>query len=315
MKNSSSALRKQSRALISQQAVTTFFYLIENHKKMIDSLNFGEYGNGVNGLEAIYNKTKVELNEYGSYILQKTFPNSHKTTFHPISLIKEYNEELKEIYDSINHISKLVTQKLKDDPFYHETLYNYMSIGEKYMFGLYSLNCKGEVVSSVFSYENFFRRNTNYVNAKESGYLPKIWFDLISTVTRVKPNLPVLEFKNILSQIMCVDIFADHLISPKNPLECLEIEITSSINGTPKFTKSVNIYRKFIDDLHLRLDFSQEIGDFINEYAYEKIKVLPINSYTKFEFEIKFYLRCNNSKYSILRRFECKPPFFQTVLK
>jgi len=127
-------MHQTNESLISQKNQTTFFNLLENHTRLINTLRF----NGIVGHEGISKFHEDLLNGYKIYrdsILFNQFDNYTITGLHPFHKLHKNKSAVESYFKNLNTIIKFINFKLVEQEFYFELVYNYLSVGEKFLIG------------------------------------------------------------------------------------------------------------------------------------------------------------------------------------
>jgi hypothetical protein len=214
-----------------QLSESTFFNLLRNHKEVLlkDLDKKGKKGFD----EQMPNAMKL-MNDYATHLLEEKFPNSHSTFHSPESL---YNgmETLEPVGKSLIHMLDYIKDMLKDEEFYHRTLYHNLSKSEKLLIGMILANKLEGNKSYSFNYVKDFDDNAQYFNEEQNGYFP-----------------PVSVHQSI-DQVVIPRIDSTNRVS-RNEIDN-ELSITAS--PTNKFCKLKEIQIKFFnaeDNLSILLD-------------------------------------------------------------
>lgn len=127
-------MKQTNTSLIGQKQQTTFFNLLENHTRLINTLYFdGEVGH-----IGITNFSKKLSDEYDKYFLQMSlgvFSNYRITSYHPYNRLKENRSSIDSYLSNLNSLLYFVQNKLEEKEFYFDLISNYLSVGEKFLIG------------------------------------------------------------------------------------------------------------------------------------------------------------------------------------
>jgi hypothetical protein len=185
--------KQQSRIMLNQQSDTTFFNLLENHRKLIDSFKKGNrnyYDNnslvsgglgynvnnynveiisGYDILEAIYIKVQLYFKKYSEYLKSNNIFESEITKTNPIDFISSF-PEIKMLFDEVLNILNFVDKNFgeNDKQFYFNTLSSNLNTEEKFLIEAYNFNIS--LASSSLCYFGIYNSN-NFENFLLDNYL------------------------------------------------------------------------------------------------------------------------------------------------
>ncbi len=304
MKESNEYFKQQTETLKTQTSESAFFQLLDNHRSLVNSLNFGDE-NGYPGLTKYYKNLKQNAEKFCQAAFTGDVFKPEFSTFYPLRTLSYQIENVEQLYNNIYHLIKLIRFKLSDSVFYHETFYNSLSKAEKYILGLYVVNEKNEELNifhnDVFNYLEYFEGCGNgYYNKEKIPFFPNLSFVFI------KPwNKFTLE--------------AYH--SQKLNTEFGEIEITV-LNNEFKFPILLKSTRfefewqreefSFVDDWGLEINekitiniFSKINAQIFSRFVknFDKIKkTFPLD----ISFKVIFVLTYNKRQYNYRKSYYCK---------
>lgn len=205
LRKTKKVFKKQSRIMSEQQADNTFFNLLENHKRFVESLSDQKNGyEEINKLDKYWNEMLKSQDDYAKskiitdYVHFKTNP-VHTILADPIAF--NFYQEVLNILEFIE--IRFTSQKEKN--FYLKTLLNNLTYQERFVFDVY-----------------YFYNNQN----NEMNYQPK---ELLSKhyVNVAELNAPVLTTK--AGMFRNDEPFYVEIVSDKYTIESCELFIIGNI--------------------------------------------------------------------------------------
>lgn len=178
-------MKEQSETLKTQTAESVFFRLLENHRSLVDSLSF-DSDSGYQGLTKYYRTLKNNTALYRQAAVTGNIIKTEYGQYYPLRMMDAQIENIEQISNNTLHLITLIKQKLNDDVFYHQTLYNSLSKAEKYILGLYSINQKTDASvlfkTTQFNYLEYFENSGNsYYDKGTMPFFPQLDFNFIRT--------------------------------------------------------------------------------------------------------------------------------------
>jgi hypothetical protein len=172
-------LEKQANAQKSTEVIlqtqlteSTFFNLLKNHKEVV-----------LAGSSEFFSSKMAdvitEVNEYAAYIRDSSFPSCGSTHKSPSAIFLR-NHLLMDIGRNIHHIAQFIEEKIPHNSrdFYHSTLYNSFSTGEKYLYGMVKANLLlKEVDKIIYNYSDYYFETTRY-SERKGYFIPEIYFEV-----------------------------------------------------------------------------------------------------------------------------------------
>lgn len=171
MKTSNETSKAQLKSIALQQAESTFFNLLSNHKELVNTIKTVSFG--YKGLNETTKQIKEELEIYSKAIVSKNFENDEFTSYYSISSFIRY-PELTTLTASVTLIIEFIATKLNDDYFYHSILNNNLNTDEKFILGMAIENDLITLETKTFEYSRLFLSKTPYHSAKIDGDFPHI---------------------------------------------------------------------------------------------------------------------------------------------
>lgn len=168
-------LRISNDNFIKQKKDNIFFNLLEYHSKLVTNI-------GPERIQESYEKISSSLNIYMESLHTRTFRHYNNTRYNP-QMLNEDDIIFKPLIKNITHIIKYIKQTLEDDPFFHETLNNILTDGEKYYLGMLHCNSiiKFDELTGFKGYDYFFRNTSLYTNFGLNGVFPIIELSPVQT--------------------------------------------------------------------------------------------------------------------------------------
>lgn len=180
LKETRGVFEQQSKQLKIQQRENTFFHLLDNHKKFIDSFSekarVGEFGSNDYKIESGYpvikkewNTVTSDLKRYIKCINQSTIGFSSAIGLNPIRLL-EKNEVFSSIYTNISHLIWFVYSELENSEFHHMTIYYNLSNMERLALGAYIEYNAGNSLKEInysdinFDYTKDFKKSKVFLS-------------------------------------------------------------------------------------------------------------------------------------------------------
>ncbi|PTX58383.1 hypothetical protein C8N46_11428 [Kordia periserrulae] len=176
LEESRKVFKAQAEIMLDQKLDTTFFNLLDNHRKLIDSFKRGENKNigssisffnnnynkietvsGYEVLQEIYDTLNSYLHEYSNYLKNRNIFDSEITNTNPISLIKKYRY-IELLYNEVSGIIEFISNKIKKDnrDFYFKTLFNNLSNEEKFLLTTFNINVSDKHIPEL-NFEDYLR--------------------------------------------------------------------------------------------------------------------------------------------------------------
>lgn len=184
MQESNTYYKQQTETFRLQTAEATFFQLLENHRSLVMSLNFGDKG-GYEGLNGYYKTLKECALAYFQAAWTKNIIPMRLSASYPERIMNSQIENTDQIYENVLHIIRFIDHSLDNGEFYHQTLYNTLSKAEKYILAFYGLNYKKEDVHRFslgkLNYFKFFLDSGNWCFLNEKvPFFPHLELEFVS---------------------------------------------------------------------------------------------------------------------------------------
>lgn len=176
LKESRIVFKAQADIMLDQKLDATFFNLLDNHRKVVDSFKAKErvnqtivleYGeeydtkviSGYEALENIYGRLKWYLKEYSKFLKSRNIFEPRITNSNPIKEIKQY-QDIEILYNEVSGIVEFILQRIRKEnqEFYLKTLFNNLSNQEKFLLSAYNINCSDNFLE-VLNFENYLKYN------------------------------------------------------------------------------------------------------------------------------------------------------------
>lgn len=172
MEASITEMKDSNKNFLTQKKENLFFNLISNHEKLASNY-------GLEKINESYNHCKKSLFTYHQAVTNKIFADTLHTTYNPQTLFGYHKAFLMLIKNAI-HIYNYIDKHLDDKEFYHQTFYNSLNEGEKFMLGMALENniVKPEQDSFSELYKKYFWENSPYHNFHKSGIFPVVDLEL-----------------------------------------------------------------------------------------------------------------------------------------
>jgi hypothetical protein len=181
--------QKQSDILHTQTYEATFFRLVEDHRQLIQGLDYRtpemirdnrQDQDAYYGLQLIrtlaYEIRRRHL-EYQKAVVEKSINKVVIFKGNPYEYIMSH-PVLNQSFGSLTHILDFVFSKLKNDDFYHQTLYNSMHPSERFIFGFYFFfkRSEGEKLfqNIQFQYDEYYKTLCEEPFSCQSKRIPKV---------------------------------------------------------------------------------------------------------------------------------------------
>lgn len=163
----------QNLALLNQQYQSTFFSLLNNHTTLVTNLTF-ENQLGFVGLANFYNLTILYAKDLKISLKQKRFEKHSVTGQNPFYLLEMNIHSIEAILTDLVTIIQLIDNKLPEI-LYYNIIYNYLTVYEKYLIGLYCDCFDNDIVRYFNTHEFDFKK---YYNGHPETYrlLPVNYF-------------------------------------------------------------------------------------------------------------------------------------------
>jgi hypothetical protein len=156
---------------LTQKRENMFFNLLSNHTQLVNNYSLIR-------IEETYKFMKNNIELYIKSLTRNRFNDFRHTHYNPQGLF-ELNREIHVILRDSIHIINFIDEKLEDKEFFHQTFYNSLTEGEKFMLGMAIHNQIEHTKHSEFKqiYIKYFFENSRYRNFESNGVIPK--FDLV----------------------------------------------------------------------------------------------------------------------------------------
>jgi len=146
LEESRKVFKAQAEIMLDQKLDTTFFNLLDNHRKVVNSFKDKErhYRDNVTGydfIENTYSDLSWYLITYSSFLKSKNIYDQRITNSNPIESIEE-KQYIKILYNEVLGIVEFILKKIRDEnkEFYLNILYNNLSHAEKFLLSTYNIN-------------------------------------------------------------------------------------------------------------------------------------------------------------------------------
>lgn len=152
LRETRTVFQEQSSLLKSQQQISIFFNMLENHRALVKSLNqidtnwqMGNSGPSVTrnivteGHELLNIKVKAltsSITKLRDFLKLKSGETDFFNSMNP-RLLLYFEQELIHVFVSIHMIIRFIINRLENDLLYHETLFNALTKNEKFMLGVF----------------------------------------------------------------------------------------------------------------------------------------------------------------------------------
>lgn len=181
IKISNEYFKQQNEALLSQQYQTTFFNLLEAHTQLVFTLEFNSKL-GFEGLNSFYKLLVSEVDSFQNVLKNDfTFQSVSDTSRNPINTILKNKHSIESLFSDLKTIIEVIENKLQKDKIYYRILYNYLSVYEKFLIGLYC-DCINDDYSTYFNknefdFKKFYQKHKSKYKLTEETYFPtlNIW--------------------------------------------------------------------------------------------------------------------------------------------
>lgn len=277
LKESRVIFKQQADIMLEQQLASTFFHLLDNHRKVVSSFKNREKERenitGYDALQSIRGSLKCYLNKYSSFLNSRNIFDSGITRSDPISEIKRYRD-IEILYNEVSGIITFVTEKMIKDnkAFYLNILFNNLSNQEKFLLTAYNINCSDNHLKGL-DFENYLRYNFKDFSKEES----------------------FLSFKNFFFQEYNPrqEIDEDFRIKiiDKNPHDYSEFNLYLIDEN-----KKEIIHVKKIESIQQEIPIYNILLSITKEYYFEKIKGKEQKSNSRQEYKI--ILQGNNERHN-----------------
>lgn len=197
LKDTKEVFKQQTQIMSYQQLDNTFFNLLDNHRKLVDSFKKGEkkYSNtgsfnmggfldfntdssveivsGYNVLENISSNVKRYFTLYSDYLKSNNIFDNSVTKTNPVNYLLSF-EEIEVLFNEIYNILIFIDARVnKDDVnFYYQTLASNLTVEEKFLIEAYNTNCQKKFSSLVnfgvyntYKFPNFI--SNSYIDSRD----------------------------------------------------------------------------------------------------------------------------------------------------
>ncbi|MES2836026.1 MAG: hypothetical protein V4667_00755 [Bacteroidota bacterium] len=219
---------QQNKLMITQQNISMFFSLIENHRVLVinlsETLNIDSQKRTLFGNELINYKTEwlfKYLDEI-KWLLKKGKGNARLfNEKHPDYIL--FNNSNYYVFESIRVIITFVIEHLENDELYHKILYNSLTKNEKILAGIYleynGLSSKHDAKILTFNFKEEFILNQK--NFKfEFTKIPKLYFHFpyhsVKNVLNYEKQENEIIFKNLTDSAVLKSIRYDYIDNKDN---------------------------------------------------------------------------------------------------
>lgn len=201
-KKSNEYFEKQNASFLEQQYHNLFFKLLENHTKLITLLTF-KTGQGHSGIDKWYKETLENVNKYKRY--HSRIMNLQIAKEYPVYVVRSNEEIFNLMVSSICHLILFIKEKLSDNTFFHQTVYNALTNSEKYFLGYHAYNCRLRDLSlfktSSFNYLELFEKNKGFFDMEKHHYFPVV------EISFKNLNFRVFENSDLIKNSFLTDMF------------------------------------------------------------------------------------------------------------
>lgn len=161
-------MKEANNNFLSQKRETLFFNLLSNHEKVASNY-------GIEKINNEYNYCKTSLLTYHKSLNYRVFQDCLQTTHNPQRLLGEHKSFNMLIKNAL-HIYHYIEKHLEDKEFYHQTLFNSLNEGEKFIFGMAIENnlITPNIENFTDIYKKHFWESSPYHNFHKSGVFPVI---------------------------------------------------------------------------------------------------------------------------------------------
>lgn len=243
-----------------QQNQTTFFHLIENNRKLIETLRFNNKF-GFEGFRKLANQIRSQLNDYSKCVADQKFSCFQDTLKHPTKTLVYNNSNLKIYFYNLETITQFISENLKNqNTLFSRILYNSLSIPEKYVLGIVFYYCKFLSVSFL-KVENGF----NFLDLYESNYenlknLKEVYFPSIemTPVTRKYFDNNTINSSNSILKLT-LEVSMDF---PNTILSLTDCKLQIKDDSNDRQGERISIYSKLglqSDAGVITIDLSEEL--------------------------------------------------------
>ncbi|PBQ34038.1 hypothetical protein CNR22_20395 [Sphingobacteriaceae bacterium] len=176
LKRSADAQDAQNTVLLSQQYQTTFFSLLNAHTTLIEGLNFHNKI-GIQGLSNFYNELFHDTSNYNERIKKRHFESAKFTNNNPFYTLQNYSHAFHSFFGDLITLIKVVDEKLPET-LYYDILFNYLTVYEKFIVGLYCDCIEDEYSSFIINHQydflKYYKAQKSKYKLEPSNYFPNI---------------------------------------------------------------------------------------------------------------------------------------------
>ncbi|MBC8754876.1 hypothetical protein H2O64_09355 [Kordia sp. YSTF-M3] len=285
LRESKEVFKAQASIMLDQKLDTTFFNLLDNHRKLVNSFKdrerIRENITGYDALESIHGSLKWYLKKYSSFLKTRNIFDSDITNSNPIDEIERYHI-IKILYDEVSGIIAFISKKIREEnkEFYFNTLFNNLSTQEKFLLTAYNINMSNNYKAEL-DFKGYLKYNFRDFS-KEEKFLTQ---------------------KNIFL----------HNCYPKDDYE--EDIIIKIVDDNPNDYDEFNLYLvdkekklvthvKRINKIHQEIPLTKIITDITEKYFSNKIEKIKNDPRKNEDYYI--LLEGKNSKYNFIMYSICK---------
>lgn len=176
LKRTADAQDTQIKVLMSQQYQTTFFSLLNAHTNLIGGLNFNNEI-GIHGLANFYNELYNSTLAYNDLLKKKHFEKCELTGNNPFYILQKYPHAFYTFFRDLITLVKVIDEKLPDI-LYYDILFNYLTIYEKYLIGIYC-DCFDDdntkfFINHSYDFRKYYKSQSTVYKLAPENYFPSI---------------------------------------------------------------------------------------------------------------------------------------------
>jgi hypothetical protein len=297
----------QSKTYNVQQFENTFFKLLNNHSKLIQSFEIGVPS--LAQLDGLASKLKLYTEYYVWALRSKKIIGFQLFNYNPTKDSIFKNEVVGKIIDDINHTGNFILSKeyfnKEDYLFYFTTLFNSLYDCEKYFYGFQAdlklkefYNVNTEKINST--YNDFYNESRTFSKIKtidSQKFYPTLEVYLENSNIENKNEIPLMSIYNV-HPLLCLENHSDNDITIKEIIIHKRSELNVIYGTRLGNIKDIKLKSK---ELRLRIDlfdyinlnyFKGELGQLLLAGTNESLQTINkyLNDFEKLEDRIKNYL-------------------------
>lgn len=300
LKNQILEMKQTNESLKSQQLVTTFFSLLENHKKLIEATKLGD-DNGHEGFNKLITHIKSQVTQYINSLINQKFKEYRITSYNPIYSTPKSKHSIDNYIKSVSTLINFVDVHLNSSTLYYEILDNYLSIEEKYLIGIYIYNHNLDLLpvfnSKKYNFLSFYELQVPHYKLSLDQYYPKIHIARLSNQKEDYGNAKDKDFENFMT--LSFKKKEDHFKMNFN-LEGITIESklsSSDFEDFSKYYRLEDLKHSIKDDMYiidLYTQFSELAMPFI---GFGTMYFIFNTTYNGKKIDVQYYINYENEIY------------------